>query len=71
MLTSGEGNRFYNIDTKLHGRPGIQSQAAAAIVTMDTDTNTSLKDKLVRTLIPNNRELTQGRRRRRQRERRL
>ena len=37
---------------KLHQRPGIQS----AVVTMDTDINTSLRDLLVRTGIPNNRE---------------
>ena len=36
--------------TKLHERPGIQSQAAAAVVNMDT----SLRDLLVRMRVPNN-----------------
>ena len=39
--------------TKLHERPGIQSQAATAVVTMDTDMDTSLRDRLVRRRIPN------------------
>ena len=44
---------------KLHKRPGIQSQIAAAVVTMDTDMATSWRDRLVRTLIPNNSPLSQ------------
>ena len=62
MLTAGVGwaNGFKTSSTfhstKLHERPGIQSQAAAAVVTMDT----SLRDRLVRTLIPNNVERVRG-----------
>ena len=48
--------------TKLHERPGIQSQAAAAAVTRDTDMVTSLRDRLVRTRIPNNVEVGGGQR---------
>ena len=39
--------------TELHERPGIQSQAEAAVVSMDTDMDTSFRDRLVRTRIPN------------------
>ena len=42
------------ISTKLHEKPGIQSQAAAAVVTMDTEMDMSLRDRLVRMRIPNN-----------------
>ena len=42
------------ISTKLHEKPGIQSLAAAAVVTMDTDVNMSLRDRLVSMRIPNN-----------------
>ena len=38
----------------LHERPGIQSQAAAVVVTMDTDMDTSLGDRVVRMRIANN-----------------
>ena len=38
--------------TKLHERPGIQSQAAAAaVVTMDTDMDTSLRDRSCATML--------------------
>ena len=44
--------------TKLHERLGVQPQAAAAVVTMDTDMDTDmdtpLRDRLVRRRIPNN-----------------
>ena len=53
MLTSGVGNSSSTFDSsKLHERPGIQSQAAAAVVTIDTDMDTSLRERLVRTRIP-------------------
>ena len=43
--------------TKLHERPGLRSQVAAAAVTMDTDIiNMSLRDGLVRKRIPNHAE---------------
>ena len=42
MLTGGVGNL------------GIQTQAAVVVVTKDTDMDTSLRDRLVRMLIPNN-----------------
>ena len=45
---------------QLHERPGIQSQAAAAVATMDTDMDTSLRDRLVRRRIPNNVERRWG-----------
>ena len=52
MLTVGVTNDFYTSSTfdsrKLHEGPGIQSQAAAAVVTMDTDTDTLLRDRLVK-----------------------
>ena len=38
----------------IHERPCIQSQASVAVVTMDSDMDTSLRDRLVRTRIPNN-----------------
>ena len=55
MLTAGVGTRFLKASstfdsTKLHERPGIQSQAAA----MNTDMDTSLRDRLVRTRMPTN-----------------
>ena len=40
--------------SKIHKRPGIQAQAAAAVVTMDTNMDTSLRDRLVPTRIPIN-----------------
>ena len=41
--------------TKLHERSaGIQSQVAVAVVTMDTDMVTSLRDQVMRRRIPNN-----------------
>ena len=49
MLTDRVGKQFQHIQ-----QPGIQSQAAAVVVTMDTDMDTSLGDRLVSTLIPNN-----------------
>ena len=42
------------IQQSFHERAGIQSQAEAAVVTTDTDMDTSLRDRLVRTCIPNN-----------------
>ena len=53
MLTAGVGKRFQHIfsSNKLHERPGIQSQATAAVFAMDTDMDTSWKDRLVRTRI--------------------
>ena len=58
MLTAEVGKRFHHIikfdSTKLHERPGIQSQAAAAVVTKDADMDFSLRDWLVRMCIPNN-----------------
>ena len=52
-MTAGMGKRF-NTFNKCDERPCVQSQAAAAVVTMDTDMDTSLRDRLVRTRIPNN-----------------
>ena len=53
-MTAGLSKRFQRIiNIKLHERPCIQSQAVAEVVTMDTDMNTSLRDRLVRTRIPN------------------
>ena len=43
---------FYS--TTIHKRPDIQSQAATAVVTVDTDMDTPLRDRLVRTRIANN-----------------
>ena len=40
--------------TKLHEVPGIQFQASTAVVTVDTEMDTSWRDPLVRTHIPNN-----------------
>ena len=50
MLTAGVSKRFQL----------IQSQAAAAVVTMDTDMDTSLRDRLVRTHVPDNVEREGG-----------
>ena len=38
--------------TRLHERSGIQSQAAAAVITMDTDMDASLRYRLVRRRVP-------------------
>ena len=55
MLNDVECNTSSTFDsTKLHETPGIQSQAEAAVVTMDTDMDTSLRDRLVRRRIPKN-----------------
>ena len=51
MLTDGVGKRFQHIIQHLIQH---QCQAADAVVTMDADMDTSLRDRLVRTLIPNN-----------------
>ena len=40
--------------TKLQEKPCIQSQAGDVVVTMDTDMNTSMRDRLEPTRIPNN-----------------
>lgn len=49
MLTAGVGEQFQHIIQHLIQR---QSQAAAVVITMDTGMDTSLRDRLVRMLIP-------------------
>ena len=56
MLTAAVGKRFEHIITQhlMQQILCIHFQAAAAIVAMDTDMDTSLRDRLVRKRIPNN-----------------
>ena len=58
MLTVGVSKRFQHTSTfdstNRHERPSIQSQAAAVVDTMDMDMDTSLRDRLVCTGVPNN-----------------
>ena len=51
MLTDGVAKRFQHI---IQQKVQHQSKAAAVVITMETDMATSLRDRLVRTLIPSN-----------------
>ena len=59
MLTDGVGKRLQNIIQHLIQN---QSHSEAVVVTMDTDMDRSLREQLVRTLMPNNVEREGGKR---------